>query len=438
MGAVKDSLKIFSGRIAVIIAGALANILIARILGPEGQGIYTLIILLPFLAAKIGDLGIGHANVYFLGKKEHGLQKIANNSFSLAIIIGLLVLVISGFALNFLQPSFFKNVPLAYLRVALLTLPFFLFISYFGMILLGANRINEYNVVQNFLRSLPLLLFLLFFLVILKKGLLGATLAWALTNIIAGAVSIYFVQRLTGIKWAVDFKFCKELIKFGVKGYLATIMNFLNYRLDILLINFFTSAVLVGYYSISVLIAETLLFFPTSIGLALFPRTAQSSRELPYRSTPQICRVSLFLTFISACILFVLSKSIILILFGKQFIPAYQPLKILLPGIAALSVCNILNFDLIGRGKPIFVTYASGVALGINIILNLLFIPRWGISGAALSSTLSYVVMTAIVLKKFLSISENKFLDTVFIKREDFKVIRSKFAKFAEKIHYGK
>jgi len=430
MGAAKDSLKIFIGRITVIISGALAAILIARFLGPSGQGRYTLIILLPFLAAKIGDLGIGQANVYFLGKKEYDLQKIANNSLSLAIIIGLLLWAISSFALFFLHPLFFKNVPLAYLRISILTLPFFLFTSYLGLMMLGANRIDEYNTVQNFLRSLPLLVFLLIFTVVLKKGLFGATLAWTVTNVIAGVFSVYFAQKLNGINWEIDIKFCKKLIKFGIKGYLATIMNLLNYRIDMLLVNFFMSAVFVGYYSISVLIAEALLFFPTSVGLALFPRMAQSSREVPYRSTPQICRVSLFLTLISACILFGLSKMLILVLFGKQFIFAYEPLKILLPGIAALSICNVLNFDLIGRGKPIIVTYASGIALGINIILNLLFIPMWGISGAALASTLSYMVMTVIVLKKFSRISGNKLTDIVFIKRDDFKVIWSKVAKF--------
>jgi Na+-driven multidrug efflux pump len=99
-------------------------------------------------------------------------------------------------------------------------------------------------------------------------------------------------------------------------------------------------------------------------------------------------------------------------------------LRILLPGVVTLSIAKVLSGDLSGRGMPMYSTRAAIVALCLNVPLNFLLIPKWGISGAALASTISYSIQAAVLLYYFVNISPNGVFDTLVIKREDFQVYR--------------
>ena len=77
-------------------------------------------------------------------------------------------------------------------------------------------------------------------------------------------------------------------------------------------------------------------------------------------------------------------------LYGEKFRESVEALLILVPGIIAMTVYMILHSDLTGRGRAKITVYIFGMALILNIVLNLFLIPRYGINGAAFSSTISY------------------------------------------------
>jgi Na+-driven multidrug efflux pump len=81
-----------------------------------------------------------------------------------------------------------------------------------------------------------------------------------------------------------------------------------------------------------------------------------------------------------------------------------------------------------GRGKPIINAVAAGVSLALNIPLNLWLIPRWGISGAAFASTVSYTVTAIVVLIAFMRISKNSWFDTIVVKPQDLRIYSGVFA----------
>ena len=65
-------------------------------------------------------------------------------------------------------------------------------------------------------------------------------------------------------------------------------------------------------------------------------------------------------------------------------------------------------------------TYAIGISVLLNIILNLFWIPKWGINGAALATSVSYTVMFLVTIVVYIKISGNKIKDIILIKKEDF------------------
>jgi O-antigen/teichoic acid export membrane protein len=422
---VKDTLTTFSTQIIGVILGLAGAIIIARVLGPSGKGAYTLILLVPSLLATFGTLGIGVANLYFVGKKKYKLADITSNSVVLASGLGILFAATFLTYFYYFQPSFLKGADPLCVLIATLVLPFSLLTAYFSHILLGEQKINKYNLIH-LVQISSFLLFLLFFLFI-ERSVLSTIMAWVSATLVTTVTSVLLVHKLTSIGLSFHFPLFKDSVKFGGQGYLGNVLSFLNYRVDMFMVNFFMGVTFVGYYSVAVVMAEALWYFPGAVGTMMLARTPRLNSEEANESTPRICRNTIFLTLLAAVLLFVFGKTIINLLFGASFLPALKPMWILLPGIVALSINKVLCTELIGRGKPLIGTIAAAVSLVINIPLNLLLIPMWGIAGAAFASTVSYSVCTVVPLIAFMKISQNSLFDTLIIKPQDLKIYTSMF-----------
>jgi O-antigen/teichoic acid export membrane protein len=316
--------------------------------------------------------------------------------------------------------------------IALFTVPLSLLTSYFGFTLLGQKRIRAYNVIQ--LAPSPLNLVLLAVVLWFNGGVFGVVLVSAITTGFAAVLSFMLVLRETRITWSFHPRLFINSVRFGMQGHLSNIIQFLNYRLDMLMVASFMDVAFVGYYSIAVAMAETLWLVPGTVGTVIFARTIGLSSEEANKTTPRICRNTLLITLLGALALFVLSRYIILLLYGSDYLPAVRPLWILLPGIVSLSIGKVLCNEITARGKPIINTISTGVSLAVNAALNLLLIPRWGIAGAAFASTVSYTVTAIVTLVAFTRISGNSWFDTIVVKREDLKAYTSLAASARSRI----
>lgn len=418
MAFAKDSLITFSTKVFIVLIGMITNIILVRILGPSGKGIYSLVILVPALLFAMGNFGIGIANIFFIGKKAHPLSNVISNSLILGFGLGTILAMIFVLLHGHFDFSFLRGVNPHILVIGLIGLPFLFIINYFSTILMGENRFVEYNLVS-VLNWISLLGLLILFLIIFTQGILGAVISWALAVFGASICSIYFVLKSQRIKLSLSLGLLKDSIKFGVQGYFGNLAQMLNYRLDMFFVNFFMGVTYVGYYSIAVLIAELLWLFPSAVGTVLFPKVSSMTTEEANEWTPKVCRNTFFITLISSLVLVFLGRWIIVVLFGNSFLPALKALWILLPGIVALSIPKILGNELTGRGRPIINLYIAITSLGINLPLNIILIPKWGIEGAAFASTVAYFVTTILTLSIFLKISKNRVIDTIVIKPRD-------------------
>lgn len=418
---VRDALVTFGAQLATAAMVAGSVIVVARALGPPGLGAYSLVILIPNLLVLLGHLGIDIANVYFGGTKKHDWADLVSNSLVSGLMLGVpLVLVFLTYYFVW-HPSFLADTESRSVLVAALVLPFILVKQFLNSILLGQNRIAEYNLPE-LLRGGALLSFMLLLLVVLRGGVFEAILAYTSAVLIATILSIVLVHRVTRITWAFHPRLFKDSVKFGVKAYLASAMQYLNYRLDMILVAYFMGVASVGYYAVAVSIVETLWYLPAAMGTVIFARTPGISTEEANRATPVVCRNTFFIAILAALALAGLGRYIIILLFDTAFLEALKPLWILIPGAAVLSIAKVLGNELNGRGKPIINTLSAGVSLAVNVPLNLLLIPKMGIEGAALASTISYTVTTAVVLVAFARISKASILSTIIIKPRDLKM----------------
>ena len=427
----KNTSITFLTQLIMLFIGIATSIIIARVLGPKGKGIYALIILIPTIILKLGSLGIEAANVYFTGSKKYEIKDIASNSLMNSIFLGLILIIIFYILLHFSFSQKFINlnqINSIYLWLTILTVPFSLFISFTKNILLGKRDIIDFNKVNIFQTSAMLVLITVF-LLILNQSTFGAIISYILSIIVTFFYIFLLIKRITAIKLSYRFDLLKESIRYGLKAYFGNLAQFLNYRLDMFLVAIFLGPAAVGYYSISVGIAEKLWMLPGSIATVLFPKISSIKNKEANRITPKIARHTFFIMIIISLMLLTLVKPLIEILFGSAFLPSVMPLLILLPGIIALGGAKTLTADLAGRGKPQFGTYAAFVSLAVNIPLNLWLIPRWGISGAAFASSVAYIIATIIVVIAFVRISHKSYSEVLLIKKKDFQDYKRIFIK---------
>jgi O-antigen/teichoic acid export membrane protein len=245
-----------------------------------------------------------------------------------------------------------------------------------------------------------------------------------------------WVSKFTGMSsYTLDKNYTKSTLSYGIKAHTSNILTFLNYRLDMFLVNAFLNPTAVGYYTVAVALAEKLWFLSHSASTVLFPRVASERDEVRRKEfTPLVSRNVLLIAIVGAALIFLLSKWVILLFYSEVYIFSVRPLQILLPGIIALSVSRVLANDVAGRGHPILNAYLAGVTLVTNIGLNILWIPCLGIEGAALSSTISYNVHLIGTLIVYSKLSGNSIVKIMLIQKSDIAIYRNFIVSVVRKL----
>ena len=422
----RSTSSVLVARFIVLGLGLISGIIIARALGPELKGVYSVLILVSSLLALMGDLGIGLANVYHLGHNRYPPVEIAWNSLILAWGMGLVLSLAAGVCL-FSTRGILTQLPWIAIIIVPASLPFVLMTSYLSMVLLGAHQIRKYNFVS-ISPGVTAVFAVWVVLVILKASLVGALIAWFSSIVVTGVLALALVQRHLSFPPRLNLRLATDSIRFGVKGHVSNVLTFLTYRMGILLLAYLSGAAAVGYYSVAVTLAESLWILPSSISTVLLPRVASMDQLESKQLTSAVCRGVFLLMVVVALIAFVVVRPMIGKLFGSAYLSAREPFALLLPGSVFLSISKITATDLVGRGKPILGAYVAAATLVLNAAVNVLLIPRWGASGAAMAASVSYAFSAILLLAIFARVTGSTVGDTLLIRRSDLRVYQA-FAK---------
>ena len=155
---------------------------------------------------------------------------------------------------------------------------------------------------------------------------------------------------------------------------------------------------------------------------AVTPKIAGGTKQESEVLTTKATRHIFFILSLVAIILALLSPIIIRLLYGSAYLPAYKPMIILLVGTIGIGVAMITSVYFVGQlNRPGFLSLLAWVNAVINIILCLALIPSYGVEGAAMASTITYIVGFFILLGVLNKISGLTPARLLFIRKEDFK-----------------
>lgn len=406
----KHTLMTMGSKIVVLSLGLVISILLARGLGPEGRGYYTLAILYPTLIVTFINFGLGSSSVYYIAQGKHTLKEVFSTDTMISLTLGVVGIVI-GLLLPLLFPSrIFPDVPQRFLLIALLLVPLNLFSGQVGtQVLLGARRISEFNL-STIINNLAFVILLAVSLLVVKADVMGAVSANILSTAFFCILLFILVYRIAG---GFSFKFSRaylrDAISYGSKTYLGSIISFLNYRIELFMLGIMMPAAALGYYSVAVGLAERLWLVSQSAAMLIFPTIAAEQDEGKRNQfTPVISRNVLLITFLGALAFFLISPWLITLLYSESFQQTIQLFRILLPGVVFLSGSRVLANDIAGRGKPLLNTYVGGFGLLIQVGMNLVLIPRYGAAGSAAATSLTYGLIMIIRSWLYWRISGNR------------------------------
>ena len=403
------------------IFGLCAMVLIARVLGNEGQGQYTLAILLPTLLFTFFNSGISISTVYFIGQDKFKDEVVYSTNLLISIVLSLVSIVIGLVIIFFFKHYFFESLSSMLLLSTLFIIPILFVQRNLQTIFQAKENFHAYNIVT-VLNQLGLFIFSVLFVWVLKLGIYGAVLSFGLSQLLMLVVLIYFLNSSYNFFWPnqISLNYAFESFKFGLKGHISNVISFINYRVDIFLIAFFVDDTAVGVYSVAVLLAERIWLISQSVSSVLYARVSNLKNDLERdRFTSFASRMVLFITFIGALIIALCSDWIFNIFFGPDYIGSIKPFLLMLPGIVLFSLSKVIGNDFTGRGFPEINTYIALVISIVNVILNVYLIPMYGIIGAALSTSISYIL--DVIIKSYIFCTNNKVSinQLILIKKTD-------------------
>lgn len=403
---------------------AAGSVILARLLGPSGRGEYALLILVAGMVVSLTSPGLGVALVYYLGGGKEEPGKVVSSALMMAVILG----AASAAVVLSLAAAFPEVIPqglrFTLLVPVLVSAPLMIATRIFLRVLQARQSLLRLNL-ASLVGAGSLLVYYGIFLLWLRMGVVGAVVSFILGTVTTLAVGYFLSRNLWGFSLSFDRALIGRMLVFGLKGHVANILQFMNWRLDAFILAWFLGTAGVGYYAVAVALSEILWLLPDAFATVLLPKTASTNDRDGNAYSSALSRHTVFLSLLGGGFLAIIGKPIISLAYGEVFLPSLIPLLILLPGSVAFGVVRVLNNFFIGRGFPLLSSYAAGLSLLLSIGLDLVLIPTYGIVGAAVAATVAYSATCGFVLWQYRRISGATLRRTLVLEPSDFRSYRA-------------
>jgi len=231
-----------------------------------------------------------------------------------------------------------------------------------------------------------------------------SALGWFAGSALVGCAVVWLglrdVDRSSGAQVAAESQRL-ETLAFGIRGQAGNLLQFVSYRFDVMLVSLWVGQAALGVYAVGVLFAEALWLLPNALGTVLLSHTARSSKEEADRRISLVFPFTFWLVIAGAGVLSVVAWLAANTYLGRAYAQVPLVTWALMPGAIALSGTKILSNDLTGRGFPGITTVIAACTMLITVIGDILLIPKHGIMGAAVASSIGYSASLVLTINAF-------------------------------------
>lgn len=432
-----------AGSVAIKIAstflGLLTAVFVARVLGPEQYGVYAYVMALVSLFSIPAAFGLPQLVVRETAKayshEQWGLMR-GIWGWSTRIVGGLTVVMgVTALVVSLFMAERFSAAQLQTMYWGVLLIPFMTLGGLRGAALRGLKKVNQGQVPDALVRPL------VFLVLIAMLGLLHVELSAPS----AMAMSVMSAALAFGVGAWLLWKSCpmgirqkpvavingKAWLKSAMPLALTSALFMVNQNTDIVMIGWYGTASDVGIYRVSVVGGGLVVFALSSMNMVIGPYYAQfyAKKELAQlqKLATQSARAILLMTLPVVLVFLLFGKSLITMVYGPQFIAAYAPLVVISIGQLMSAGFGSVGLILNMTGHEMETTKGIAVAALTNVLLNMLLIPWYGITGAAVATTVTLFAWNFLL---WLAVARNVGVDTLAVPVAEKLGIGKKWGKY--------
>jgi O-antigen/teichoic acid export membrane protein len=421
----RDALVTIATRVGLAVLIFATDVALARLLGPAAKGRFALVLLYSQLAALVVGWGMDQALAVVSARDPASARRGFANAVVWTAVVGGSAVLVSLWAYGVPADgrprgpltALIPNLSASQFAFAALALPGELFFALGLFAILGRQRVVAYGAIRLLRRGILLIAALA--AAAIARLSLDVALALNLVALGAAALAIVAVARRDGSAGLrPDAGVLREELAFGSRALPGTLAERLQFRADAFLLNAIVGVRATGIYSVAQGLAETLWYVPNALGVVMFSRAVDPHADAG-RIAAVLTRTTLALAAALAIPAFLLGPRLVRFVYGSTFADAGVALRLILPGIVAYSAVAILSRYITGRGRPGTATLIFGTGLVVNVGANLLLIPAYGLAGAALASSASYLLTAALMVTVFCRLSGRGVRETLLVRPSD-------------------
>lgn len=391
----KNTGILIAGKIIGEAIGLLTAIFVIRYLGANNLGIYSFVFAYLGFFAIIIDFGISDILVREISRDRTRADRFIGNAIILNIILSLCALSLACLIISFFHyPSSVK------LLVYIASLTFLLSFRYVYAFMFQVDLRMEYSTLVNIVSKL-LKLALLLYLIFLK-----ASLFWfIIVEVIIIFPEFFLIRRLSRRfvlpKFKIDLGIWKYFFKECWPIALIAAFIMIGHRIDQLMLFRMKGAQALGYYSAAAKLPEALIIFPSAFMASLFPlmsryfKTSLQSLTQAYTLSFKYMLMLIIPVAVGATLL---SRPIISLIYGESFLPSVPVLSIL-TWAEIFGFYGLIHYEIlisVNRQRLYLLFAATGAV--VNVMLNLILIPRYGIVGASIATLISHSLTAGLII----------------------------------------
>jgi O-antigen/teichoic acid export membrane protein len=241
----------------------------------------------------------------------------------------------------------------------------------------------------------------------------GALVGWAVSGhlstsavvgiwVVAGAIPLlFFGPVLRPHLGGGDIGLARRMVGAGLRYHVGLVALYLLSRVDVLILHGLTPGAPVGLYTLAVSVGEITQIATTALAQAVLSDQAEASLDKATGLTSRSVRASMIMAGCATGALCLVAPWLVPALYGTDFGGSVPAIFALAPGLLALGVTRSLSPYLLRLDRPWLMSGIALLALLVNVVLNLLLIPRWGVVGCACASSAGWLVFAGCQLAWF-------------------------------------
>jgi len=379
--------------VAVVFVGAY----VARYLGPQRFGMLSYADSFVALFLAFSTLGLDSILVRELVKKPESRDVLMGTTLFLRVFCSLISIGLIYGIIHFTESDTFAKSIILIISIGYLFKSFRCLEGYFQ-----SQTQSKYILISSIIQ-LTVSSILKIYLVVTHASLLCFVYVVLLESaLLAGALTFCYTKaKLSLVDWNFKSDVAVGLLKDSWPLILSIIAVMMNMKIDQIMINKMLNMAQVGIYAAAVRVSQLWFFVAIVVCDSLFPailRAKENSVDLYFMRLRQLFKLLFWISLPITVLITIYAVPIINILFGSEYLKAAHVLRVHIWGTCLVYMGTVIGRYLIAENYTKVVLLRNIVGATVNIILNYIFITKYGILGAAWATILAYLAVIFVIV----------------------------------------